>query len=181
VGGASRPARRVLLGRVLGAHGIRGRLRVRWLGDGPENLLRMPEVALGRDPDDPDAPCYEVQAAEPGRPGEVRLALRGVTEREAAEALKGRLVLGAKEHLRPLGPGEHYEFELVGCRVETTEGTQVGVVREIWPTPAHDVLVVEGADGRRHLLPAAEALLRRVDVEEKRIVLELPAGLLDPV
>ncbi len=179
--GASGPARRVLLGRVLGAHGIRGRLGVRWLGDGPENLLRMPEVALGRDPDDPDARIYAVQAAEPGRPGEVRLALKGVTDRAAAEALRGRLVLGAVEHLPPLGPGEHYEFELVGCRVETTEGKTIGVVREIWPTAAHDVLVVEGADGRRHLLPAAEALLRQVDVGERRIVIELPSGLLDPV
>ena len=85
MGGAGVPARRVLLGRVVGAHGIRGRLRVRWLGDGPENLLRMPEVSLGRDPQDADAPRYEVEAAEPGRPGEVRLALRGVTDREAAD------------------------------------------------------------------------------------------------
>ena len=181
MGGASGPARRVLLGRVLGAHGIRGRLRVRWLGDGPENLLRMPDVALGSSPEDPAARAFVVEAAEPGRTGEVRLALKGVTDREAAEGLRGRLVLGAAEHLARLAPGEHYEFELLGCRVETSEGTAIGVVREIWPTAAHDVLVVEGADGRRHLLPAAEALLRRVDVVERRIVLELPAGLLDPV
>ena len=179
--GAGGSARRVLLGRVIGAHGIRGRLRVRWLGDGPENLLRMPEVALGSGPDDAAARSFAVEAVEPGRPGEVRLALEGVTDREAAEGLRGRLVLGAVEHLPRLAPGEHYEFELVGCRVETTEGMAVGVVREIWPTAAHDVLVVEGADGRRVLLPAAEALLRRVDVAERRIVLELPAGLLDPV
>jgi 16S rRNA processing protein RimM len=54
-------------------------------------------------------------------------------------------------------------------------------VREIWETGAHDVLVVEGEGGRRCLVPTARDLMREVDVEAGRIVVEELPGLFDPV
>jgi 16S rRNA processing protein RimM len=53
-------------------------------------------------------------------------------------------------------------------------------VKEIWETGAHDVLVVEGEDGRRVLLPAAREFLREVDVAGRRVVIDVIPGLLDP-
>jgi 16S rRNA processing protein RimM len=110
----------------------------------------------------------------------VRLRLRGVADRDAAEALRGLLVLAERELLPPLAEGEHYWFELIGCRVETTAGEPIGSVREIWETGAHDVLVVEAEDGTRRLVPAAQELLKEVDIEGRRVVVEPIPGLLDP-
>jgi 16S rRNA processing protein RimM len=172
---------RVELGEVIGAHGVRGALRVAVLGDGPANLLRMRSLlAWGPDPD-PAPRAWEVESAAAGRPGEVRMRLRGIESREAAQALAG-LRLGARpEDLEPLPDGEFYWFQLVGCAVEAHDGRALGTVRALFETGAADVLVVEDETGREVLLPAAADLLREVDVERGRIVIEVPEGLLDPV
>jgi 16S rRNA processing protein RimM len=171
--------RRVVLGRVLGAHGLRGEVRVRILGDGPENLLRLASVALAATPDGEAADVWEVEASGRGRPGEVRLRLCGIAGRDAAEALRGRWLLADPEQLPPLPEGEYYWYQLVGCRVLDGDGRPLGRILEIWETGAHDVLVVEGEDGVRRLLPAAQELLKEVDVDGRRVVFEVIPGLLD--
>jgi 16S rRNA processing protein RimM len=154
------PDRRVVLGRVAGAHGVHGRVRVTVLGDGPEHLLAAPWLELSfeaRDPlNDPRRRRYEVAAA----------------------ALRGALVVGSAALLAPLAEGELYWYELVGCRVELEAGAPLGTVREIWETGAHDVLVVEDAAGRSHLIPAVDAFLRLVDPAAGRIVIAPVPGLL---
>lgn len=166
------------VGRVAGAHGLDGRLRVR-LFDGAAEAGPWPRVRLGRCEDDASAPAFEVASREPGRPGELRLRLAGVASRDAAEALRGRWVLADARHFAPLPEGEYYGYELVGCRVESSEGTPIGTARDIWSTGAPDVLVVEDESGAERLIPLAEALLREVDLEARRIVVELVPGLLD--
>jgi 16S rRNA processing protein RimM len=174
--------KRVVLGRVAGAHGLRGEVRVAVFGDGPENLLAAPWLELSFERADPlgDAACrrYEVRSAA-GHGGRlVRLALAGVGDRDAAQALRGAFALGDAARLAPLAEGEHYWFELVGCRVEAEAGRALGSVREIWETGAHDVLVVEDAGGREHLIPAVAPFLRLVDVAARRIVVAPVPGLL---
>lgn len=172
-----------MLGRVVGAHGLRGLLRVRWLGDGPENLLAAKKVELadGRGSEDPAPLAYEVEGGSRGRAGEVRLALAEVSRREAAEALRGRLVLVDAAALPEAEAGEAYWFELVGCQVELPDGEVVGSVREIWDTPAYDTLVVTGVGGRDLLIPAVPPILREIDRAARRIVIEPPGGLIDPI
>jgi len=170
---------RVTLGRVVGAHALRGEVRVRVLGDGPENLLAVEEVVLCLDEEDGDARPYTVVGRGSGRPGEVRLGLEGVTDRDAASALRGRLVRVDAEALAPRDPDELYWHELVGCRVVGDDGREIGVVDELWETGAHDVLVVRTETGERHLLPTARELMREVDVPGRRIVVALVPGLLD--
>jgi 16S rRNA processing protein RimM len=173
---------RVVLGQIAGAHGVRGQVRVAVLGDDPENLASAPWVDLSFDGKAPladrAARRYEVTFAGPGRQGEIRIGLAGVADRDAAAALRGAYVLGDAGLLAPLEEGEHYWYELVGCRVEDESGRALGTLREIWETGGHDVLVVEG-EGRRHLIPAAEPFLQSVDAAERRIVIATVPGLLD--
>jgi 16S rRNA processing protein RimM len=169
----------VVLGRVVGAHALRGELRVRYLGDGPENLLAAPVVWLGEARSHEGVRRFEVERAFAGRSGEVRLGLVGVRDRDSAEDLRGLLVLGDPTRLAPLAEDEFYWHELVGCTVHTRDGRALGTVREIWGTGAHDVLVVEDASGARHLLPTSRALMPVVDLASRRIVVELVPGLLD--
>jgi 16S rRNA processing protein RimM len=176
-------ARVVVLGRVVGAHGVRGQVRIRILGDGPDNLLALTAVALAdpaRGPDDPAARRHEIEGGSQARPGEVRLALSGIHDREAAEALRGLLLVAPAEALPALPEGDHYWFELVGCRVETAGGVALGTVRELWDIGAHDVLVVEAPGGERRLIPTAGPAIREIDAAAGRIVVEELPGLLDP-
>jgi 16S rRNA processing protein RimM len=172
---------RVVLGRVTGAHGLRGEIRVRFFGDGPQNLLQAREVWLGQARGDPAARRFEVVRTGTGRAGEVRLGLRGVYDREAAVALRGLQVLTDASGLEPLPAGEFYWHELVGCAVVGRDGSEIGVVREIWETGAHDLLVVESSGGERYLLSTARELMPEVDLEAGRIVVEVLPGLLDAI
>lgn len=171
--------RRIAVGRVRGAHGLRGRVRIQVFGDAPEILPGLARVTIGRGEDDPEAAAYEVESTAAGREGEVRMRLAGVHGREGAEALCGRLVLADVADFAALPAGEYWGFELVGCQVEARDGRAVGTVREIWNTGAQDVLVVTDAGGHERLIPAVRDLLPEVDVEARRIVVDAIPGLLD--
>jgi 16S rRNA processing protein RimM len=173
------PTERVALGRVVGAHGMGGQLRVRYFGGAPDNLTRLETVLLAESEGAADAERFEVTRAAPGRREEVRMALAGVEDRESAVRLRGKLVVAEASQLEALPEGEYYSYQLVGCRVEGVDGQPIGTVREVWPTGAVDVLVVEGEKGVRQLIPAAEDQLRGVDIEARRIVIEILPGLLD--
>ena len=172
---------RIPIGVIAGPHGLDGEVRVRIAGDGPEPLLRAEAVWVGTSPTDPEARRYRVQGCGPGRKGEVRLRFDGVEGREAIAGLVGLIVSTPPSHLPALPDGEFYWYELIGCRVVSENGFDVGTVREIWETGAHDVLVVVDADGVRRLLPTARDLMTDVNLETGRIVVADLPGLLEPV
>ena len=78
------PESRIVLGEILGAHGLRGEVRVRITGDTGENLIEASELWLGHSTDDARARCVVVRSAGSGRAGEIRLGLQGVDDRDAA-------------------------------------------------------------------------------------------------
>jgi 16S rRNA processing protein RimM len=171
---------RVALGRVVGAHGLGGQLRVRYFGVVPDNLMQLEVALLAEGASDSHPQRFKVVQVGAGRREEVRLTLAGVADRESADRLRGKLVMTEASQLEALPAGEYYSFQLVGCRVEAADGRRVGTVREIWPTGAVDVLVVEDERGVQQLIPAVERQLLEVDLAARRIVIEILPGLLDP-
>lgn len=167
----------IRIGCVVGGHSVHGQVRLRILADAAA-LRDVDRLTLaGERPDAPDS-VFRIESLAAGRRGELRLTLAGVTTRDGAEALRGRDAFVPAEALAPLDEGEVYGHELLGCRLEDEHGALVGHVRDIWQTGAPDVLVVEAADGREHLIPAA--LLRELDVAAGHAVVEILPGLLDP-
>jgi 16S rRNA processing protein RimM len=175
---AAAPPTRLLAGWVAGAHGLRGRLRIRCAEGAAEGLLAVGHLFLGVREDAPSR--HAVVEARPGRRGEVCVDLAGILDREAAESLGGARVWIESAQLEALPAGEYWAFQLIGCEVEDGAGRKIGRVREIRGTGAQDLLVVDGAGGAEHLIPAVQAWWREVDLERRRIVVELPPGLLDP-
>jgi 16S rRNA processing protein RimM len=169
----------VVLGRIVGAHGLRGQVRVRYFGDGPDNLLSAEQLWLAEQSEDADPDCYSVISGGLGRGGEARVGLEGIFDRDGAQALKGLFVLANEADLPPPEEGAYYWHQLVGCRVESSEGRVIGEVVELWETGAHDVLVVRDERGRQHLLPTARELMTEVDLAQRRITVELIPGLLE--
>jgi 16S rRNA processing protein RimM len=170
---------RVEVGRVVGSHGLRGQIRVRFFADSPSTLMSCSTVWLGERRDDSNATSYEVDFAGTGRANEARLGLAGVKDRDAAQALRGLLVLAPESELQPLNDDEFYWHQLIGCAVETEAGTRVGTVAEIWETGAHDVLVVRDEKGTQNLIPTARELTREIDIPAQRIVIADVPGLID--
>lgn len=101
-----------------------------------------------------------------------------VGDRNAAEVLRGRTLLIALEEARPLEVGEYFLHDLLDLEVETTEGARVGRVVEIYESGSGHMLEVD--DGTRvRLIPFSDQLVREVDVNAGRIVIEAIPGLLD--
>src|SRR5262249_56062779 len=109
------------------------------------NLRGVSSVWLARAEGDPKAVEARVRAVGSGRRGEARLALEGIGDRDAAEALRGRLVQAGVDQLGPLAAGEYYQDELVGGRVGGVGGRVVGVVRGVWGSGAAPAWVGGGA------------------------------------
>ncbi len=173
------PAARVVLGEIVGPVGNRGVLRVRLAGDDARNLKRASEVTLTTDPNASETPRYAVRAVSEAKGAFVRLELAGVESPEAAEALIGLLVVVDEGVLEPLPEGEYYWYQLIGCQVWSHTGEQLGTLKGLWDTGAHDLLVVAREDGRELWLPAAGELVRELNPGARRIVIEVPEGLLE--
>ena len=152
------------------------------LGDGPDHLLSLDSVALSSRAEapetDPATRVCEVRGSRAGRPGEVRLALAGVEDRDAAAEMRGTWVLADAADLPELGEDEHYWYEVIGYAVEDGDGKVLGTVRELLETPAHDVLVVVDDVGGQHLVPVVDAFVKEIDREERRIRIEAIPGLI---
>ena len=100
------------------------------------------------------------------------LRLEGCADRDAAEALRGEELRVPGADAPALDDDEWWTGELEGCRVEDA-GRPVGVVRAVRALPSCDVLEVERADGEELLVPLVRDAVRSVDVEARRIDVDL--------
>ena len=103
--------------------------------------------------------------------------LGGVEDRTEALRLVGGYLEVPIDSVRALPEGEYFHFQLVGLRVVDERGIERGVVADVQPYPANDVLVVSGSDGER-LVPAVRAAVLEVDLESGRLT--VAAAFLEP-
>ena len=73
---------------------------------------------------------------------------------------------------------EYFDWELMGCKVETLDGEHIGNVSELMRTGGTELLVVEG-EAKEFLIPFANAICVEVDIENKLIKIDPPEGLLE--
>jgi 16S rRNA processing protein RimM len=165
----------VAVGEIVGAHALRGALRLRAYQPPAPSLVGGRTVFLERG----DARReMRVASAAPHARGVVLLTLDGVTDRDAAEALVGCRVLVRATDLPDVAQDEFYWHEVIGFRVETMDGDHLGAIVECLATGANDVWVVREGD-REHLIPVIADVVREIDRSGRRIVIEPLPGLLD--
>lgn len=164
------PTKFLAVGRVLRPHGLRGELLLETLTDFPERLDDAETVYLGA-----AAEPHPLEAARRRR-GQLLIRLRDCADRDAADAFCGQLVQIRIEDSAPPPPGSYYHHQIIGLSVLTEEGEALGEVTEILETGANDVYVVNGLSGEI-LLPALQSVIRRIDLDAKRMTVHLLDGL----
>jgi 16S rRNA processing protein RimM len=174
---AAVPAR-LVVGRVVRPHGVRGEVVVQPLTDAPDRFTAGAELALG-DPEQAEPLRRLVVAAARDDRGWLLVSFDGVADRDAAEPLRGGLLSIPREAARPLAPDEFWSHQLVGLAVFDREGTRRGVVDDVLPGTAHDLLSVRLDAGASVLVPAVAALVT-VELDAGRLVVDAVPGLLDP-
>jgi 16S rRNA processing protein RimM len=165
----------VEIGRVERALGLDGTLLVGVAGDEPSGLLGAVQVNLRGRPG--SIPFRVLRArARPGDASRVELRLAGLMTRDLAAEWLGASVAIERSALPVLPEGEHYAADLVGLEVRAPDGRRLGRVKQIWSSPAHDLLVVE-TDADPVLVPATPPILQRVDPGAGTVWVDPPAGL----
>jgi 16S rRNA processing protein RimM len=149
-----------LIGRVVKPHGVKGKMKVEYFGENLHRFSFYREVFIEGRKGWPEP--YEVLEAIP-QPPRLILQLKGIEKIEEAELLIGKEIFIKKEAFPALGEREYYWMDILGIKVETEKGKRIGRVKEIFPTGAHDVYVVEGKRGEI-LLPATEEVIQSVDL-----------------
>lgn len=142
------PTRRILVGRIHGAFGVRGELKLQSFTEPARAIFRYQPWTLRA----PSGVEREIEGAR-GRDTQkgIVATLPGVEDRDAAEAMRGTEVFVPRGALPPPGPGEYYWVDLEGLRVVNTAGADFGHVDHLFSTGANDVLVARG--DRERMIP----------------------------
>ena len=161
---AAGQAQTVCLGRIVGAHGVRGTVRVRSHAANPDDL-----TAYG--PLSDAAGTRRFALSVTGRVKGLLLArIEGVEDRNAAEALRGTDLHIARAALPPTEGEEYYHVDLLGLRAETAAGDALGRVSAIHDHGAGPIVEIQPPEGPSALVPFTREHVPTVDIEGGRMV-----------
>lgn len=168
------PSPYLVLGRVVKAWGLKGELKVQPYADSIAIAAGSATVYLRGTRG--DLAEYIVERVRPGSAWIMQL--QGVETIEQAERLVDRELLIPRSAAPRLPEGTYYHADLIGLRVVTEEGRELGRIVEILETGANDVYVVHGDDSE-WLLPATKEVVRRVDLAREIMLVRLLEGMIE--
>jgi 16S rRNA processing protein RimM len=159
---------RILLGVVTAAHGIKGEVKVKTFTQSPDGLGAYGPVTVE------DGRHFEITALRSSKPDEAVVRFTGITDRNAAEGLKGQRLYVPRAALPPTQADEFYQADLIGLRVEDRSGHLLGTVRGVHNFGAGEIIEIEFSGGATEFLAFSDANVPVVDLAAGRIVIELP-------
>jgi 16S rRNA processing protein RimM len=166
---------RVCLGVMVGAHGVRGLVKVKSFTEDPADV-----AAYGPVSDAAGRRHWRLEVTGQAK-GVVLVRVEGVKDRDAAQALHGTQLYVERAALPALAEAEtFYHADLIGLRVEDDAGRSLGTVRAVENYGAGDVLDIAGPDGQGFLLAFTRAAVPLVDIAGGRLVAALPDEVVVP-
>jgi 16S rRNA processing protein RimM len=167
------------MGRIVRPHGVLGEVKVAPETDDPGRFQELETVYVGVD--EASAVSFDIVSVrlQPSKYGiTVLILFEGVSSREAAEALGKKTVYADEADLPALEDGEYYFSDLIGLKVETLDGAEVGTVMDVLEGPGQDLLVIRTPSGGRVMVPLVPELVPEIDIDAGRIGIDPVDGLL---
>ena len=159
----------IVVGRVVAPWGVKGEMKVEVITDFPDRFSPEEQVYIDGSP-------VTIEMSK-WHKGMVILKLAKIDSTEAVEKIRGQFMEVPQGQVRSLSENEYYQFQVVGLEVWTTDGEFLGRITQILPTGNNDVYVVRSED-REVLIPAIDDVVKSVELEQGRIVIEVIEGLL---
>lgn len=158
----------LLIGKITKPHGVRGKLKVYSYAESPQvfsdaQVLYLNLKSGSKKPLEIESVSFHGD-----------MAIMGFVEidnREKAEEIAGGELYIDKKYLKPLEEDEYYRYELIGLEVETIDGLNIGKIEDVFPTGSNDVLVVKKGKVE-NLIPVTREVVKEVDLEKKRVLIE---------
>ncbi len=162
---------KIKIGKIVGAVGLKGEVKVYNYSDRPDIYETTPSVYVGGTL--MDIGNMRVQK------NMVILKLAGVSDRDGAERLRGREICITEEDLPQLPEGQYYVRDIIGMEVIDEDGIMLGHVTDVLQNTAQDIFQVERPDGRTALIPKVDEFILDIDAGSRQIRVRLIEGLLD--
>jgi len=159
----------ITIGRILTFWGTEGKLKVKVITDFPQRFAPSATVYVNRQPMTIDSTEWHK--------GKAIIKLNTIDSIGAAQRLRGQPIEIHHSQVYPLPEGQYYHFQLIGLEVWTTQGKLLGNITEILTAESNDNYVVRGNDGEI-LIPAIEDVVKSIDLNKGRIIIEAIPGLL---
>jgi 16S rRNA processing protein RimM len=160
--------RDVLLAAVIGAHGLKGEVKVKTFTESPEALARYGALRTR------DGRAFHVAQVHATKPDEAIVAFKDVSDRNAAERLKGEELFVSRDTLPALEGHEFYHADLIGLRAEDEDGRTIGTVHALHNFGAGDVIEIARPDGDTVLLAFTRENVPSIEIEQGRISVAVP-------
>lgn len=165
----------ITIGKAVKPFGVKGEMKIQPLTDFPERFQNLKSVYLVS-PAGKELECT-VQSVRYAA-GVPYLRFKGYDTPEQAKTLNGWFLKVPEQETMPLPEGRYYWYELIGMEVLSEEGEKLGTIVDIFETGSNDVYVMK--QGKREIyLPAIREVVKRIDRQEKRMVIHLMDGLLE--
>jgi len=158
----------ILVGRVAGAFGVKGEVRITAYTAEPEALLAYRDLKR-----EDGSPGLTLTSGRPAKGGVVARAPE-IETREQAEALRGLKLYIPRERLPEPGEDEFYVTDLIGLAVETAQGEALGRVREVRDFGAGDILEIQPVEGASWYLPFTREAVPEVRIGEGKLIAVKP-------
>lgn len=165
------------VGHIIGVHGLRGEVKVELHTDYPARFAPGIVLMVGE--------TLDKETVEQVREHKEHLLLKlaGIDDRSAAESLRNLWIFVDEADAARLDEGAYWVHDIIGLDVFTEQDELIGQVIDVLTTGSNDVYVVQPAGafnrGREVLLPALADVILAVDLKQGRLIVHLPAGLLD--
>lgn len=165
-----------IVGKIVNTHGLKGEVKVKRITDFEERFHVGSTVYI-KNKDNEAIPL--IIASFRTHKNHDLLQFEEYDSIEAVEPLKGATLYIKTEQLTPLEPGEFYFHEIIGCKMYTLDGEYIGEIESILTPGANDVWVVKNESGKEILIPYIDDVVKEVNIEEKKVLIELMEGLID--
>jgi 16S rRNA processing protein RimM len=167
-------ATRVCLGVIAGVHGVKGMVRVKSFTAEPSAI-----VSYGPLSDEQGQRRFELELVAESK-GVLLARIAGVTDRNAAERLKGVRLYVRRAALPEPEADEFYQADLLGLEARLADGTRLGKISAVHDFGAGASLEIEEPSGKTMIVPFTIAAVPEIDIKGGKIVVELPEELVDP-
>ncbi len=162
------------IGQIVNTFGIKGMVKINPFTDDIKRFDKLKTIYIESKKIKKE---YEIEEIKYHK-NMVLMKLKGINTLEEAEQLRQSYLLVDREKEEPLEEGIYYIVDLLGLPVYTDEGVLLGKVDDIFNTGSNDIYVVKNELGKQILLPGIPDVLKKVDLEEKRITVHLIPGLM---
>jgi 16S rRNA processing protein RimM len=165
---------KITIGKITRTRGVKGEVVIEPYTDDPERFFWLKEVWISGKK---ITKFFQIEKVKKFKQ-KIFLKFQGINSPEAAKPLVNSFLEIEKKNLLPLPQKRYYIFDIIGLKVLTIQGEEIGVIKDVINLPANDVYVVRSGK-KEYDIPAIKEVVKEIDLNKKIMIIKPLKGLLE--